>query len=101
MMYGRMPAGVSALVVEGTWGSQAVPRRVGTFVHNGTQLRAGVLSYVLAREIPFARDLRDLAYRVGKYKDSGSMAAIWADLPRAEVIGSGRVWPNQRPTVRK
>ncbi|HSI71631.1 MAG TPA: hypothetical protein VK934_00520 [Fimbriimonas sp.] len=79
---------VSALVEDTTWRDMNQRRQIGTVVHNGTTMQAGVLSYIIARELPFSRDMLTLAYRVNKTKDSASMAAYWADLPRVKVIGN-------------
>jgi hypothetical protein len=78
---------VSALVEDASWRDINQKRQIGTMVHNGTTLQAGVLTYIVAREFPFSKDMLTLAYRVNKTKDSASMAAYWADLPRVKVIG--------------
>lgn len=89
LLSGLLSPNASAIVPDATWRDTTQARRVITVVHNGVTMEVGIVSYVLAREIPFASDLQDLAYRVNKTRDSGSMAAIWAELPRLKVMGSG------------
>jgi hypothetical protein len=87
LIHGFLPANVVAIVPDATWRDVRQPRQVITVVHNGKTMQVGIVSYILARELPFATSLADLAYRVNKTKDSGSMAAIWAELPRLKLLG--------------
>ncbi len=82
-----LPRNVVAIVPDASWRDVTQARQVITVVHNGKTLQTSIVSYILAREIPFAKSLSDLAYRVNKTKDSGSMAAIWAELPRMKLLG--------------
>ncbi len=82
-----MPPNVIAIVPDATWRNTAQARQTTTVVHNGKTMEVGILSYILSREFPFSTSMRNLAYRVNKTLDSGSMAAIWAQLPRVKLLG--------------
>ncbi|MEZ0325843.1 MAG: hypothetical protein ACAH95_08040 [Fimbriimonas sp.] len=87
LLQSYLPPNVVAIVPDATWRDVTQARQVITVVHNGKTMQTGIVSYILAREIPFATSLADLAYRVNKTKDSGSMAAMWAELPRLKLLG--------------
>lgn len=89
LLFPDIPTGVSAILSSGNWRAINQPRVEGDFVRNGDEGTASVLAFALYRELPFATDVSDLAFRITKYQASASMAALWSDLYTVQVVGSG------------
>jgi hypothetical protein len=87
LLYGAIPPNVSFLGLAGSWRDVTQRRAVGLMIHSGHPIEAGVMTYVLARELPYASTLANLADRVSQYKQSGSMGAIWFNAPVCQVLG--------------
>jgi hypothetical protein len=90
LLYSRIPSDVDAIVSTGGWASDRERKRVGNYELDGRPLtRVGVFTVALWRAIPLASDVADLASRVNQHSGTGSMAAMWSDLYRVRVVGSG------------
>jgi hypothetical protein len=87
LLYGSLAPNVSLLGLAGSWRDITTRRVTGLMIHSGQPIHAGVMTYILARELPYASTLANLADRVSQYKQSGSMGAIWFNGPVCQVLG--------------